>query len=266
MSQAKRKVSDTENNIIDEKTMSPQRKKLKHADKDDDSNSSDDDKVKDKENDNFDYRKYVVGYMDRGFGFHYPDMEYACSGISHSSGYSYSGLLLITGVDLLKILHFFGLNTHLFTVIDNIDDKSLLVKINTSLNGMDMMIENSPNACIVSCTENTKPRIGTWHSFFYKIFAQYMAETANRIWEYLKGVKIFLVVNTVPFKILRFEDHKNRDLSPEELEKHEEMKKQSKEVKQDKKNDENKEIKQDKIKSDDNADGKGEDVKQDQKD
>ena len=114
--------------------------------------------------------KYSLGEMQRGFFIKYGDFDYLNENpIDESPKFSYWGLILITNISVQQSIIFCQHYYKLFTIVENVDDYTLIVKINTGCEGNNMIINPGNTPCICSTSELTNPSHGKWFHFKYSI-------------------------------------------------------------------------------------------------
>ena len=181
-------------------------------DKIDEEASKDDDSDLSEREDEDKWKTYCVGKMERGFGMTYSGMD--TYDTPESSSYVWWGCVLISGIaDVGSTLNLMQLYSRKLTVVDNLTEHAICVKLN--LGGNSMTINEGLTPCIASTAEmDFHKHGGNLFHFQYVRHRSFVHEKLDWLSGLCNGdnrqqkVRIYLVLGLHPLILAHFETTK----------------------------------------------------------
>lgn len=147
-------------------------------------------------------QSHIVGHIDNGTGFYYPDLAFEAPCCPE---FQSRALFLIDDCPALTLerLRFTGPK---WTIVDNLTNNCIIVQRNDAVT---LLLASGNKPCIVSNTENTKAPSGVWMHGCTPLDQELLQAYYNEIIDilptdhYKKNSVVCLVLCLFPLKLLR---------------------------------------------------------------
>lgn len=154
------------------------------------------------ENGNTTIQDHIIGHIDNGVGFYYPDLAFETSSFPIFQSRS---LFLINGCPAQTLERLWDPDNK-WTIVDNLSNECIVIQRN---NARTLFIAPGNKPCIMSNTENKTAQVGIWMHGYAPLDQELTRAYYNEIIEilptdhYKKNSTIYLVLCIFPLQLLR---------------------------------------------------------------